>query len=179
MEALKSFFKRIPKTAWQTTGAIAILLVLTGVAFLVDEHFFPQEKPPLSSAKIQTVDTSSWSPYRDEVYGFALKLPPAWEQANVTRGAKSVATAEGQSRSYNYFHFEFPVTDAQAKDVGFVYFEVGVFSPAVWDLVKEDWQLLDVRDGAFFGGQGSEVTDAKGLEDRHAEITTILSTFSI
>ncbi|MFH1236547.1 MAG: hypothetical protein V1685_06480 [Parcubacteria group bacterium] len=163
-------------------GAMVLLALLLGYA--VYDYFSNREQDQVRTTQVaprKTFDTSDWVTYTNDAYGFTMKIPPEWEGYAVTRA--TVVTGEGENEwSYNYFHFEYPkklVEDEDAPEVGSAFFEIGLFSPANWEKVKQNWILLGAAEDVIFAGKSSPKDLATGLGDRYEEIEGVFQTFEL
>ncbi len=104
-------------------------------------------------------DISDWKTYRNEEFGFELRLPPAWKEYTATAKANLV---------------EFGLPDQK------VLFVIGVITKKEWeshlanDALTSETFILERGDHIFFYSRAHDYTD-KNLA-RSAEIPSIIST---
>jgi len=132
---------------------IILAVVIIGVYFIKHSFVLVPNGEQESREAYTGPDTTGWSDYQNEKFGFALKFPPSWAGYEVS---------EGDYPTYSYAGFSFG-----GNRQPFLIFQILRFDKNQWEAVKEvpAFRILDQteertlvcdgccnEDGDFFGG---------------------------
>lgn len=146
---------------------LIIILVLAGAA----GYFVWQKK-----VNDQTAD---WKTYRNEEFGFELKLSPKWDKVKVIRESDFY---DGPNIGL-FFYLPTANSSFPSKVKGYAQmFFVGVFDPKEWDSIQEEGTnepLLIKRGSKYVFGYGLPQDLPEELDDEYVEVDKIISTFKL